>query len=134
EAAAKANRIAGEKTHRRVQGTWWMPFMRRVIYEFPTGLRVVILTAATPIDDGHSQIVQLCLRTDREDEVPAADCTAFDRKVVDEDRYILESTDPDVPLAEAGGERNMASDKLGIEIRRRMLALLREHGEEEVRS
>src|SRR5581483_90770 len=65
EAAAKANRIAGEKTHRRVEGTWWMPFMRRVIYEFPTGLRVVILTAATPIDDGHSQIVQLCLRTDR---------------------------------------------------------------------
>jgi len=134
EAAAKANRIAGQKTHRRVEGTWWMPFMRRVIYEFPTGLRVVILTCATPIDDESSQIVQLCLRTDTEEEVPAAECTAFDRKVTDEDRYILETTDPDVPLTESPRERNMASDKLGIEIRRRMLALLREHGEEEVRA
>ena len=30
-------------------------------------------------------------------------------------------------------ERNMASDKLGVLMRNRLLALLREHGEEEVR-
>jgi phenylpropionate dioxygenase-like ring-hydroxylating dioxygenase large terminal subunit len=133
EIAARANRIEGDKTTRYTEGTWWMPFMRRVSFAYPNGLTHVILTAATPIDDESSQIVQFCLRSDREEEISAADCIAFDRKVTEEDRYILETTDPDVPLTDTPGERNMASDKLGIEIRRRMLALLREHGEEEVR-
>jgi hypothetical protein len=38
-----------------------------------------------------------------------------------------------VPLSDTARERNMASDKLGILMRRRLLALLREHGEDEVR-
>jgi phenylpropionate dioxygenase-like ring-hydroxylating dioxygenase large terminal subunit len=132
--AAKANRIEGEKTVRTIEGSWWMPFVRRAHMTYPSGLRHVIVTAATPIDDAHSQIVQFCLRSDREEDVPAADAIAFDRKITEEDRYILESTDPDVPLGDAARERNMASDKLGILMRKRLLALLREHGEEEVRS
>jgi phenylpropionate dioxygenase-like ring-hydroxylating dioxygenase large terminal subunit len=132
--AAKANLIAGGKTTRRIEGTWFMPFVRRAHIAYPSGLRHVLVTAATPIDDAHSQIVQFCLRSDREEDVPAADAIAFDRKVTEEDRYILESTDYDVPLADPARERNMASDKLGILMRRRLLALLREHGEEEVRS
>ena len=133
ELAAKANRIEGEKTVRRIQGTWWIPFVRRAHMAYPTGLRHVIVTAATPIDDAHSQIVQFCLRSDREEDVPAADAIEFDRKITEEDRYILETTDPDVPLTETARERNMASDRIGILMRRRLLALLREHGEEEVR-
>jgi phenylpropionate dioxygenase-like ring-hydroxylating dioxygenase large terminal subunit len=134
ELAARANRIEAAKTERRIQGSWWMPFVRRAHMAYPTGLRHVIVTAATPIDDEHSQIVQFCLRSDREEEVPAADAIAFDRKITEEDRYILESTDPDVPLEETARERNMASDKLGILMRKRLLALLREHGEKEARS
>ncbi|HEY3077652.1 MAG TPA: Rieske (2Fe-2S) protein, partial [Burkholderiales bacterium] len=107
---------------------------RRAHMTYPTGLVHIIVTAATPIDDEHSQIVQFCLRSDREEDVPAADAIAFDRRITEEDRYILESTDPDVPLTETSRERNMASDKIGILMRRRLLALLREHGEEEVRS
>jgi phenylpropionate dioxygenase-like ring-hydroxylating dioxygenase large terminal subunit len=134
ELAARANLMPGEKTVRRIEGTWWMPFVRRAHITYPSALRHVLVTAATPIDDAHSQIVQFCLRSDREEDVPAADAIAFDRKVTEEDRYILESTDYDVPLADSGRERNMASDKLGILMRKRLLALLREHGEEEVRS
>ena len=118
------------------------PGLRRFLDGLPgidaAGHRVVHgghgFTAATPIDDEHSQIVQFCLRSDREEDVPAADAIAFDRKITEEDRYILESTDPDVPLTETARERNMASDKLGVLMRRRLLALLREHGEEEVRA
>ena len=134
ELAARANRIEGGKTERRIEGTWWIPFIRRAHMVYPTGLRHIIVTAATPIDDVHSQIVQFCLRSDREEDVPAADAIAFDRRITEEDRYILESTDPDVPLTETARERNMASDKLGILMRQRLLALLREHGEDEVRS
>jgi phenylpropionate dioxygenase-like ring-hydroxylating dioxygenase large terminal subunit len=134
ELAARANRIAAAKTERRIEGTWWIPFMRRAHMTYPTGLIHVIVTAATPIDDAHSQIVQFCLRSDREEDVPAADAIAFDRKITEEDRYILETTDPDVPLGEPARERNMASDKLGILMRKRLLALLREHGEDEVRA
>ena len=111
-----------------------MPFARRAHMTYPSGLTHVLVTAATPIDDAHSQIVQFCLRSDREEDVPAADVIAFDRKVTEEDRYILETTDCDVPLAEHPRERNMASDKPGILMRSRLLALLREHGEDEIRS
>ena len=131
--AAKANRIEGEKTVRYIEGSWWMPFVRRAHMTYPSGLRHVLVTAATPIDDAHSQIVQFCMRSDREEDVPAADAVAFDRKITEEDRHILESTDPDVPLGDASRERNMASDRLGVLMRKRLLALLREHGEEEVR-
>jgi hypothetical protein len=31
--------------------------------------------------------VQFCRRSDREEDVPAADAIAFDRKVTEEDRY-----------------------------------------------
>jgi phenylpropionate dioxygenase-like ring-hydroxylating dioxygenase large terminal subunit len=133
ELAARANRIAGAKTERRIEGSWWIPFVRRARMTYPTGLVHIIVTAATPMDDAHSQIVQFCLRSDREEDVPAADAIAFDRKITEEDRYILETTDPDVPLAEPARERNMASDKLGILMRKRLLAMLREHGEDEVR-
>jgi len=133
ELAARATRIDGAKTERRIEGTWWIPFVRRAHMTYPSGLVHVIVTAATPIDDAHSQIVQFCLRSDREEDVPAADAIAFDREITEEDRYILESTDPDVPLTETPRERNMASDKLSVLMRKRLLALLREHGEEEVR-
>jgi phenylpropionate dioxygenase-like ring-hydroxylating dioxygenase large terminal subunit len=134
ELAARANRIEGAKTERRIEGSWWIPFVRRAHMTYPTGLVHVIVTAATPIDDAHSQIVQFCLRSDREEDVPAADAIAFDRRITEEDRYILESTDFDVPLSDTARERNMASDKLGVLMRKRLLALLREHGEDEVRS
>src|SRR5207248_8143341 len=105
---SRMSRSEGDRAGRRIESTWFMPFARRAHMAYPSGLVHVLVTAATPIDDAHSQIVQFCLRSDREEEVPAADVVAFDRKVTEEDRYILETTDCDVPLAEHPRERNMA--------------------------
>ena len=92
-----------------------------------------IFTSATPIDDRSSMIVQFCLRSDTEQEVPAADIIAFDREVTAEDKRILETTEFDVALEDGRGwERHMASDKPGLLMRKKLLELLAAHGEAEV--
>ena len=53
--------------------------------------------------------------------------------IVEEDRDILESTDPDATMDMSRKvESHMPSDRPGMIMRRRILQLLREHGEEEV--
>ena len=78
--------------------TWYMPFLRRLHIRYPNGLDHIIITAATPVSDGRSQVVQFCFRSDSETEAPAASIIAFDRRVTAEDREVLEATDYDVPL------------------------------------
>jgi hypothetical protein len=46
--------------------------------------------------------------------------------VTEEDRDILESTDCDVPLDQAGIEMNMPSDRPGVLMRRMLLKLLQD--------
>jgi len=55
---------------------------------------------------------------------PAAEVNRFDRQVTAEDRGILESTDCDVPLDQAGLESNMPSDRPGLVMRRKLRELL----------
>ena len=62
-----------------------------------------------------------------EADAKAADVIAFDRIVTTEDRDILESTDPDVPLDQAGIEFNMPSDRPGVLLRRMLLGALAQH-------
>ncbi|SFK84456.1 aromatic ring-hydroxylating oxygenase subunit alpha [Falsiroseomonas stagni] len=123
---------AGDRTVRIIEGRWFMPFMRASRIDYPTGLTHVLVTAATPIDDRRSQICQWVYRNDTEAESPAAKVIAFDRAVTIEDKHVLESTTWDVPLT-MSEELHMPSDKPGIEMRRRLLALLEEHGEAEAR-
>ncbi|MGE5145577.1 MAG: Rieske 2Fe-2S domain-containing protein [Candidatus Eiseniibacteriota bacterium] len=125
--------MAGEKTTRYMDAKWYLPFTRKLGITYPNGLKHAIVTSAVPIDDGSSMIVQFVFRNDSEAQVRAADVIAFDRKVTDEDRPILESTDFDVPLDLQGGfEAHMASDRPGLIMRRRFQELLRAHGETEV--
>jgi hypothetical protein len=109
-----------------------MPFVRKTRIEYPTGLIHSIVTAATPIDDARSQIVQFCFRNDRECDTSTADVIRFDSAIVAEDKYILEGTDHDVPLDPRGIETSMASDKPGLIIREMLRDLLARHGEAEV--
>lgn len=128
-------KIAGERTVRDNLRTWWMPFSRKLRIKYPSGLQHVIITAATPIDDSRTQIVQFAFRNDREEDAPAKDIIAFDRKVTDEDRLVLEATDFDSPLDAASGEEfHMPSDRPGMIMRRKLLKLLSDHGEHEARS
>lgn len=126
-------RMDSDRTVRHMRARWYMPFLRKLQITYPNGLVHSIVTAATPIDDRSSQIVQFCFRSDSEAEAPASAIIAFDRQVTEEDRAILESTDYDVPLDQAGSESNMRSDQPGILMRRMLLDLMARHGETEVR-
>ncbi len=117
-------------TVRHMTAHWYMPFLRRLHIRYPSGLDHIIITAATPIADGLSQIVQFCFRNDREEQASAADIIAFDRRVTAEDKEVLEGTDFDVPLdMHSGIERHMASDQPGLLMRRMLLDLFAQHGE-----
>jgi phenylpropionate dioxygenase-like ring-hydroxylating dioxygenase large terminal subunit len=125
-------RMSEDRTVRILEGTWFMPFGRKLKITYPNGLIHIIFTAATPIDDQTSQVVQFCLRNDSEAEVSAESIIAFDRQVTLEDQWVLESTDYDVPL-DIKAEQHMFTDKPGIVMRRKLAALLKAHGEVEVR-
>ncbi len=112
--------------------TWFLPFVRKLHITYPNGLIHIIVTAATPIDDSTSQIVQFCLRNDTEADAKASDIIAFDRAVTLEDKTVLETTDYDTPLSILE-QQHMASDKPGIVMRHKLAALLRKHGEIEQR-
>ena len=125
-------RMDSDRTVRHMRARWYLPFLRKLQITYPNGLVHSIVTAATPIDDRSSQIVQFCFRNDSEADAPAAGIIAFDRQVTEEDKGILESTDYDVPLEQEGYECNMRSDQPGMLMRRMLLELLARHGENEV--
>jgi phenylpropionate dioxygenase-like ring-hydroxylating dioxygenase large terminal subunit len=121
-------------TLRTMRNHWYLPFCRRMDMTYPSGIRHVIINCATPIEDGRFQLMQLLYRNDTEADCAAATLIEWDRRIVDEDRDILESTDPDAILdVSTRIEAHMASDRPGLIMRRRLLELLREHGEDEVR-
>jgi phenylpropionate dioxygenase-like ring-hydroxylating dioxygenase large terminal subunit len=126
--------VNSEETVRKNHSTWFMPFVRRLGITYPHGLRHTIITAATPMTDNRSMVVQFCYRSDSEAEAKAADIIAFDRQVTLEDKEILESTEYDVPLDNKDlAEFHMASDTPGLRMRRMLQDLLAEHGEAESR-
>jgi len=127
-------KVEGERTMRDNLRTWWLPFCRKLRIKYPNGLHHVIITAATPIDDNHTRLIQFAFRNDREEEAPAKDVIAFDRQVTNEDRLVLESTDYDSPLNAASGEEfHMPSDRANLIMRKKLTKLLAEHGETEQR-
>ena len=125
-------RMEEDTTTRSARGNWYMPFIRKNQITYPTGLVHSIVTCATPIDDRRSQIIQFCFRNDTEADTSTEDVIRFDRAVVEEDRYILEDTDWDVPLQGRGVEVSMASDRPGLLMRDMLSELLARHGEVDV--
>jgi len=131
-----AYRVTGTKeptTKRHMRNKWFMPFCRRLDMEYPSGLRHIILNSATPIDDGSIELVQILYRNDSEENCSSEELIAWDAAIIDEDREILESTDPDAIVDMSRKiEMHMPSDRPSMLMRRRLLALLHEHGEEEI--
>jgi phenylpropionate dioxygenase-like ring-hydroxylating dioxygenase large terminal subunit len=120
-------------TTRTMRNHWYMPFCRRLDIEYPTGIRHVIFNCATPVDDGKIQLVQLLFRNDTEQDCPTRKLIEWDAAVIAEDREVLESTSPDAILDVTRTiEHHMPSDRPGMIMRKRLLALLAEHGETEV--
>ena len=133
ETARSVTGTAEAQTVRTMRGQWWMPFIRRLAITYPNGLKHSIITNATPMEDGTSMVIQWAYRSDREEDAPAKDIIAFDRKVTEEDRYILEATDYDVCIdTRRRVEFHMETDEPGLLMRQKWLDLLREQGEDEV--
>jgi phenylpropionate dioxygenase-like ring-hydroxylating dioxygenase large terminal subunit len=132
----QSHRITGTTeptTKRFFRNQWHLPFSRRLGLEYPNGLRHIIFTCATPVDDSRIQLLQWLYRNDTEADCPAHLLNDWDRRVIEEDKEILESVDPDAPLdVSRKDECNMPADRPGLIMRRRLLELLREHGEDEV--
>lgn len=119
-----------KQTVRTLDMIWFMPFTVKLRIAYPNGLVHIIVNTMTPLNDSTSQMVQFCLRNDTEAQTKTSDVIAFDRAVTLEDKCILETTDYDVPLS-LSQEQHMFTDKPGIVMRKKIAALLKEHGEEE---
>ena len=79
-------------------------------------------------------LCQWLFRNDTEADCPAQMLIDFDAEITREDKDILEATDPDAVLypRRRGVEFSMDSDRPGILIRRKLMALLTKHGEVEI--
>jgi phenylpropionate dioxygenase-like ring-hydroxylating dioxygenase large terminal subunit len=133
--AADTLKVAEGTTTRRRTNSWYMPFVRRLGITYPNGLRHTIVTAATPMTDDRTMLVQFCFRNDTEEMASTEQVIAFDRKIIEEDRRILEGCSYDVPLAVVDGEEfHMPSDRPGLAMRRKLRELLEAHGEQETRA
>lgn len=120
------------ETTRYLSNNYYLPFTRRFGCSYSTGLIHTIINCATPIDDGRIALTQWLYRNDTEEDAPAEKLNAFDRLVTDEDRDILEATDPDVCIdVSRKVEQHMASDRPGLIVRKQLLDLLHRHGETE---
>ncbi len=132
----RSHRICGTDapvTKRHMRNAWYMPFCRRLDIEYPSGVRHIIFNSATPIDDGNIMLAQILYRNDREEDCSTQELIDWDAAVIEEDRGILEATDPDAVIDIARKvESHMPSDRPGMLMRKRLLSLLREHGEEEI--
>jgi ferredoxin-NADP reductase/phenylpropionate dioxygenase-like ring-hydroxylating dioxygenase large terminal subunit len=122
-------------TTRKMENHWYLPFCRRMDMEYPSGIRHIIINSATPIDDSTIQLMQLLYRNDTEADCPTEKLIAWDLKITLEDKDVLESTDPDATIDISQKiESHMPSDRPGIVMRKRLLDLLRQNGEEEIRT
>jgi phenylpropionate dioxygenase-like ring-hydroxylating dioxygenase large terminal subunit len=96
---------------------WYAPFTVRIRINYADGGPPhLIVNSQVPIANDRTQFVQFCL-IEKGRNIDADKVVAFDRAVTLEDKHVLESTDPDVPI-DPRGERHMASDEPGIVMRR----------------
>ncbi|NER83260.1 MAG: aromatic ring-hydroxylating dioxygenase subunit alpha [Leptolyngbya sp. SIO1D8] len=123
-------KMESSETVRTLEMDWFLPFTVKLKIIYPNGLEHLIVNTMTPIHNDTSQMVQFCVRNDTEADTSSSEVIAFDRQVTLEDKRILESTDYDVPLV-MGKEQHMFTDKPGIMVRKKILALLKAHNEVE---
>ncbi|MDX3905709.1 MAG: aromatic ring-hydroxylating dioxygenase subunit alpha [Pigmentiphaga sp.] len=113
---------------RLLRSSWYLPFARRFDMEYVSGIRHIIFTYATPIDDSHIQVAQFLYRNDTEAQCPAQLLVDWDARIFAEDKDVLEATDPDVLLdVRDRGELHMPSDRPSVIMRKRLHALLAQY-------
>jgi len=124
---AIAHHAQQDANERRLDCTWYAPFAVRLGIHYPDGPSHIVVNIQVPIADERSHMVQFCLIEDRGEGVDVDKIVAFDRKVTLEDKRILESTDPEVPL-DLKSEQHMPSDQPGLAMRRILKRLIESVG------
>lgn len=114
-----------ESTTRLMDVTWYLPFMIRLQITYPSGLKHVIINHPTPINDHQIQVVQFCFRNDTDQQVSRAEVLSFERLILNEDRFVLETTPPEVHL-ETHKEMHIVTDKAGLLVRKKLAKLLKQ--------
>lgn len=112
-----------EVSTRRMDVVWTAPFCIRLGLFYPSGLHHVILNYPTPISDNQIQVVQFCFRNDTEERVSQKEILAFERLILNEDRAVLEFTEPDVPL-EPTEAMHLVTDKPALLVRKKLSKIL----------
>ncbi len=108
---------ATTKTVRRSETELHAPFVRVLRSTYPSGVVHQIVTAATPVSADRLRLVQWAVRNDTEEDAPAADVVAFDRRVTWEDQALLEGIT--VPYsARLDANVHIKVDRPTVEIRR----------------
>lgn len=111
------------RSTRTMEIEWFMPSTVVLTITYESGLRHVVVNNATPVKPGRMQLVQFHYRSDTEGDVPAEQLLAFERRIVDEDRAVVESIDFDFPL-DSASEAHIYTDQAGLLMRRKVSALL----------
>ena len=123
--------IADLETTRDRVATWFAPNCRRLSIGYPNGLHHIIFTTATPLAEGQILFTQWCIRNDTEEQIPAEAAIAFDRKVTAEDKDILESTLPDLPiLPHEPAEKGMLPDRAQMAARRKLRDIVTKYADD----
>jgi phenylpropionate dioxygenase-like ring-hydroxylating dioxygenase large terminal subunit len=131
--ALRITGTADPTTKRIMRNLWYIPFCRRLDMKYPSGLRHIIFNCATPIDDGAIQVVQILFRNDTEEQCSTQELIDWDAAIIAEDREMLEATDPDAIVDMSRKiEMHMPSDRPGMIMRKRLLALMEQYGEHEI--
>jgi len=131
--AARVTGTTEPWTKHNMRNQWFMPFCRTMDMEYPSGLRHLIFNSATPIDDNSIQLIQILFRNDTEADCSTQELIHWDKVIIEEDREILETTDPDAIVDMSRKiEMHMPSDRPGMLMRTRLNKLLADHGEHEV--
>lgn len=110
---------------RRIMTEYVPPLSRVFTLDYGNGVVQSIFQTATPITAGTCRMLQWCWRNDTEADVSAAEVVAWDQRVLDEDRYMLERTadafelDPSLVVS-------VACDRPTVEMRRVLQRLVRQ--------
>lgn len=119
----KNTRSQTEISTRMMNVTWFAPFMIRLQLSYPSGLRHIVINHPTPIDDNHIQVVQFHYRDDQETQTSNEALILFERQILNEDKYALESTEAEFPL-DGGTEAHMSTDRAGLLFRSKLKRLI----------
>jgi phenylpropionate dioxygenase-like ring-hydroxylating dioxygenase large terminal subunit len=115
-------RVTTATVTRTMTHAYGMPFTIRNVIAYETGLRHVVLIVLTPVDDQRTIFTMTIFRND-DHAIPVDEAVQLDRKVVAEDRRMMELIPGPLPL-DPRQLLHVHADRPAVDWARRFAALL----------